>query len=103
MDIAIAGAAVSVTLDSDGTCAAARVAIAAVAPTALLVKEAAHALTGSNLDAGALERAAGAASAAARPIGDKRGTADYRRAMAGVLTKRAAVNCGLRIASDGLL
>ena len=98
MDIAIAGAAVSVTLDSDGTCAAARVAIAAVAPTALLVQEAAHALTGSNLDAGALERAARAASAAARPIDDKRGTGDYRRAMAGVLTKRAAFNCGMRIA-----
>ncbi len=36
MDIAVAGAAVSVTLDSSGTCTAARVAIGAVAPTALL-------------------------------------------------------------------
>jgi len=90
MDIAVAGAAVSVTLDKGGVCSAARVAIAAVAPTALLVPEAAHALIGSPIDDRALARAAQAASAATRPIDDKRGTAEYRRVVAGVLTKRAA-------------
>jgi len=90
MDIAVAGAAVSVTLGADGVCTAARVAIAAVAPTALLVPEAAQALVGSRLDDRALARAAEASSAAARPISDKRGTIDYRRTIAGVLTKRAA-------------
>ncbi|MGE0387855.1 MAG: xanthine dehydrogenase family protein subunit M [Gammaproteobacteria bacterium] len=90
MDIAVAGAAVSVTLDAAGTCTAARVAIAAVAPTALLVPEAAAALVGSRLDAAALDRAAAAASAASRPIDDKRGTAAYRRQVVGVLVKRAA-------------
>jgi CO/xanthine dehydrogenase FAD-binding subunit len=90
MDIAVAGAGVSLTLDAGGVCTAARVAIAAVAPTALLVPAAAEALVGSRIDAGALERAASAASAAARPIDDKRGTVDYRRTIAGVLTKRAA-------------
>jgi carbon-monoxide dehydrogenase medium subunit len=100
MDIAIAGAGVSVTLDGDGTCTAARVAIAAVAPTALLVTAAADALVGSKIDAGALDRAARAASAAARPIDDKRGTTDYRRAMAGVLTKRAAQIAARRAGND---
>jgi CO/xanthine dehydrogenase FAD-binding subunit len=90
MDIAVAGAAVSVTLDASGVCTAARVAIAAVAPTALLVSDAAQALVGSKLDAAALERAGAAASAAARPIDDKRGTVAYRRAVVGVLTRRAA-------------
>lgn len=90
MDIAVAGAAVSVTLDAAGTCTAARVAIGAVAPTALLVPDAAAALIGSKLDDGALVKAAAAASAAARPIDDKRGTAAYRRTVAGVLVKRAA-------------
>jgi CO/xanthine dehydrogenase FAD-binding subunit len=96
MDIAVAGAAVSVTLDANGVCTAARVAIGAVAPTALLVPDAAHALIGSSLDEAALARAAEAASAAARPIDDKRGTVAYRRAVVGVLTRRAAASAGAR-------
>jgi carbon-monoxide dehydrogenase medium subunit len=91
MDIAVVGAAVSLTLGADGICTAARVAIGAVAPTALLVPEAADALIGSRLDEAALARAANAASAAARPIDDKRGTVSYRRTVAGVLTRRAAL------------
>jgi CO/xanthine dehydrogenase FAD-binding subunit len=97
MDIAVAGAAVSVTLDAGGVCTAARVAIAAVAPTPLLVPEAAQALIASPVDGTALDRAAEAARAAARPIDDKRGTAEYRRAMAGVLTKRAAQIAARRV------
>ena len=89
MDIAVAGAGASVTLDPSGTCTAARVAIGAVAPTALLVDAAAQALIGTKLDDAALARAAGAVSAAARPISDKRGTAAYRRHVVGVLAKRA--------------
>ncbi len=96
MDIAVAGAGVSVTLDANGTCTAARVAIGAVAPTALLLADAARALIGSRVDEGALAQAAQSASAAARPIDDKRGTIEYRRAMAGVLTKRAAATAAAR-------
>jgi CO/xanthine dehydrogenase FAD-binding subunit len=90
MDIAVVGAAVSVTLGDDGTCSAARVAVAAVGPTPLLVPEAADALVGSRLEEAALRSAGAAASAAARPIDDKRGTAAYRRRVVGVLTRRAA-------------
>ena len=90
MDIAVAGAAVRVMLDAAGRCTSADVAIGAVAPTALVVPEAAAALVGTTVDEAALDRAAEAARAAARPIDDVRGTADYRRAVVGVLTKRAA-------------
>ena len=90
MDIAVAGAGVSVTLDAAGACTAARVAVGAVAPTALRVPEAEQALVGSSLDETALRRAGDAAAAAARPIDDKRGTAAYRRTVVGVLTRRAA-------------
>jgi carbon-monoxide dehydrogenase medium subunit len=90
MDIAVAGAGVSITLDRRGVCTEARVAIGAVAPTALLVPEAAKALIGSSIDRAALARAGEAASAATRPIDDKRGTVAYRRTVAGVLTRRAA-------------
>lgn len=90
MDIAVAGAGVSLTVDSDGICSAARVAIGAVAPTVLLVPGAAEALIGSSLDDAALQAAGSAASAAASPIDDKRGTVEYRKKVVGVLIRRAA-------------
>jgi carbon-monoxide dehydrogenase medium subunit len=95
MDIAVVGAGVRLTLDANGFCTAARVALGAVGPTAFLVPEAAAALVGKKLDDASLAAAAAAASAAARPIDDKRGTIAYRKHVAGVLTKRAA-----RIAAD---
>ncbi len=90
MDIAVAGAGVSVTVESDGTCSAARVGIGAVAPTALLVPAAAEALVGSSLDEDALQAAGEACTAAASPISDKRGTVEYRRKVVAVLCRRAA-------------
>jgi carbon-monoxide dehydrogenase medium subunit len=90
MDIAVVGAAVRITLAPDGSCLAARVAIGAVAPTALRVPEAEAALAGSRLDAAALARMVEAVRAAAHPIDDKRGTVVYRRQVIGVLARRAA-------------
>jgi aerobic carbon-monoxide dehydrogenase medium subunit len=89
MDIAVAGCGVSVTLDAGGICTAARVGIGAVAPRALLVPAAAAALIGTRLDEAALTAAGAACTAAASPITDKRGTADYRRKVVGVLCRRA--------------
>ncbi|MEZ5687259.1 MAG: xanthine dehydrogenase family protein subunit M [Caenibius sp.] len=89
MDIAVVGAGVSLVLDSSGTCTAARVALGAVAPTALLVEEAGAALVGTGLDDAALDRMADAVRAACNPINDKRGTVEYRTAMAAILAKRA--------------
>jgi CO/xanthine dehydrogenase FAD-binding subunit len=90
MDIAVVGVGVNLTLDNAGTCTAARVALGAVAPTVLLVKECADALIGTKVDDEALDRLAAAASAACRPIDDKRGTKEYRIKIAGVLAKRTA-------------
>ena len=90
MDIAVVGAGVQVTRDASGRCTAARVALGAVAPTPIPVPAAADALIGTSLDEACLEAAAEAARAAADPISDKRGPADYRRHVAGVLTRRAA-------------
>jgi carbon-monoxide dehydrogenase medium subunit len=90
MDIAVVGCGVSLTLDN-GTCTAARVGLGAVAPTVLLVEEAAKALIGSKLDEAALAKAAAACRAACRPIDDKRGTIAYRTKVAGVLLKRTAL------------
>ena len=89
MDIAVCGAGVALTLDDSGTCTAAKVAIGAVAITALPVPDAAAALIGSKVDDDALAAAAAASSALAKPITDKRGTVEYRKKVVGVLTKRA--------------
>ena len=89
MDIAVVGVAVCVTLER-GRVKTARVALGAVAPTAILVPAAARALVGTSLDDEALEKLARACSAACNPIDDKRGTVEYRTRLAGVLAKRAA-------------
>jgi carbon-monoxide dehydrogenase medium subunit len=81
---------VSLTLDGGGKCTVARVGLGSVAARPLLVTEAADALIGSAVDQAALERLAAAASAACRPIDDKRGTIEYRTKVAGVLARRAA-------------
>ena len=91
MDIAVVGAAVSLTLDADGAVSAAELALGAVAPTVLRVEAGGGALVGSRLDEAALEALATAARAACRPISDKRGTAEYRTKIAGVLARRAAL------------
>jgi len=90
MDIAVVGAGVSLTLDAKGVCTAARVALGAVAERVILVPEAAKALIGSTVDDEALKRLVAAASAACRPIDDKRGTKEFRIRIAGVLARRAA-------------
>jgi len=90
MDIAVVGVGVSVTLDAKGVCTDARVSLGAVAPTVLLVPEAAKALIGTKMDKKVLDALAAACSAACRPIDDKRGTREYRIKVAGVLARRAA-------------
>lgn len=90
MDIAVVGVAVNLTLDGAGKCTAARMALGAVAERPLLVEEAAGALVGSSVDEKALDRLAEAASAACRPIDDKRGTKEFRIKVAGVLARRVA-------------
>jgi len=88
MDIAVVGCGVALVLDASGTCTSARVALGAVAPTAVLVEAAGAALVGTSLDGAALDAMAEAVRAACRPIDDKRGTVEYRTAMAGVLARR---------------
>jgi len=90
MDIAVVGVGINLTLDEDGVCAAARVSLGAVAERPLLVEEAAAALVGRAVDDAALADLSRAASAACRPIDDKRGTRAFRIEVAGVLAERAA-------------
>jgi carbon-monoxide dehydrogenase medium subunit len=90
MDIAVVGCGVNVTLDAAGLCTDACVVLGAVAPTQVIVDEAAAALKGHRLDEDTLSRLDAAAQRACKPINDKRGTIEYRTKVAGVLARRAA-------------
>ncbi len=93
MEIAVVGAAASVTLD-DGRISSAAIAITALAPIIHRVEAAETALVGTSGDEAIVQAAAEAAAAASRPIGDVRASAEYRRAMAAVITRRA-INAAL--------
>ncbi len=88
MDIAVAGAGVSVTV-AEGKFTSGRVCLASVAPTPLFVKEAGDALVGKPVGEDAIQGAANLAKEAAKPISDMRGTAEYRKHLCEVLTRRA--------------
>ncbi len=88
MDIAVAGAGVSVELDN-GNIKSARVTLASVAPTPLFVSEAGEAVAGKPATEETVRIASGLARDAARPITDMRGTIEYRQHLCEVLTRRA--------------
>ena len=89
MDIAVAGAGVSVKLNAAGNMfEAARVALAAVAPVPLVVPAAEEALVGNAVSDDVIEAAAKIAGDAASPISDMRGTIEQRKHLSAVLTRR---------------
>ncbi|MGO9812691.1 MAG: FAD binding domain-containing protein [Isosphaeraceae bacterium] len=89
MDIAVVGAGSWVKLSADGTTIEqARIALGAVAPTPLFAALASQWLAGKAATEKTLERAGELAREAAAPISDMRGTAEFRRHLVGVLTRR---------------
>lgn len=98
MDIAVVGAGAWVVLGSAGTTFEnGRVALGAVGPTPLCVEEAGRLLQGTAISEETIQRVATAAQAAARPITDMRGTAEQRRHLVGVLTRRALHQAIVRV------
>ena len=87
MDIAVVGVGAAVTL-SGNNCTAARISLGAVAPTPLFAKEAGASLVGKPLNDDTIAAAAALAQQIATPITDMRGTAEYRKHLVGVLTRR---------------
>jgi carbon-monoxide dehydrogenase medium subunit len=87
LDIAVVGVASQLTL-ADGKCAKARIALAAVAPTPVRATAAERALEGQAVTPELIERAAGLAVEAAKPIADQRGSVEFRRHLTRVLTRR---------------
>ena len=90
MEIAIVGATAVLTLDA-GSVTDARVAVTALAPAIRRVADAETALIGSDGANGSIAAAARAAAVGSSPISDVRGSAEYRSAMAEVISRRAII------------
>jgi CO/xanthine dehydrogenase FAD-binding subunit len=99
MEIAVVGAAASITLNADGTIAGLNLALAAVAPTIMSVE---LDFAGRQLNDATLALIAQAASTQARPISDLRASDTYRRHTIGVMAKRA-VDAAARRANGELI
>ena len=87
LDIAVVGVASQLTL-AGGVCTKARIALAAVAPVPVRATAAEQALEGQPVTPDRIARAADLAVEAARPISDQRGSAEFRRHLVRVLTRR---------------
>lgn len=88
-DFALMGVAAVVSLDADGSCAAARIGLCNAGDRPWLATTAARMLTGQRLTSGVIAEAARAAAADIKPEGSVHASAAYQRHLAGVLTRRA--------------
>ena len=87
MDLAFIGVAAAINIDN-GTITDARIGLAAVAPTPIRATAAEALLKGNALTPELLEQAGEAAAAGCSPISDLRCSAEHRREMVDVLTRR---------------
>jgi carbon-monoxide dehydrogenase medium subunit len=88
-DFATAAAAAQITLGGDGTVARAGIALTSAGPTPIKATAAQQFLQGRRPDTAAIAQAATLAGQAASPSADRRGSVEYKREMARVLTARA--------------
>jgi carbon-monoxide dehydrogenase medium subunit len=88
-DFATAAAAAQVTLGADGTIQRAGIGLTAAGPTPIEAAEAERFLQGKKPDDAAIKEAARLSAAATSPTADRRGSVEYKREMARVLTARA--------------
>ena len=95
MDIAVVGCGVNLKLDGD-TIIAVRMALGAVGPKVIEVATVADILVGATWNAATRRDVEAAAREAATPISDKRGTAEFRTEIAGVLAGRVTESALMR-------
>ena len=94
MDIAVVGVGSMLVLEPGTTrCTQARIALASVAPTPVRATAAEQVLEGKEVTADLIREAGERAVEAARPISDVRGSAEYRKELVKVLTRRTLSRC----------
>ena len=99
MDIAVAGVGAAVAMDDLGLISHASLTLASVAPTPLVAARTSERMIGKKPSEELFVEAGRSAAAEAKPISDTRGSADYRRHIVSVLTKRALQACVAEIES----
>src|SRR5215467_12170035 len=92
MDLAYVGVAVAYAVAADKRCSGVRIVLGAVAPTPIRARNAEALLEGKLLTEELAAKVGDAAARESKPISDVRSSAHYRRAMVGVMTKRAILN-----------
>ena len=95
MDLAYVGVAVAYNLGDDKKCSGVRIVLGAVAPTPIRAKNSEALLEGQVLTEEIAAKVGDEAARESKPISDVRSSADYRRAMVGVMTKRAILNAAV--------
>jgi CO/xanthine dehydrogenase FAD-binding subunit len=100
MDIAIAGAGVWLQLDSAGTITNAKITLASVAPIPLIATAAQTLLIGARPSSKLYSEVGATAAREAQPISDTRGSAEYRRNLVAVLTRRALDACAAELGTQ---
>jgi CO/xanthine dehydrogenase FAD-binding subunit len=95
MDLAYIGVAVVYNLAADRRCTGVRIVLGAVAPTPIRAKNSEALLEGKVLTEELAEQVGAEAAKESKPISDVRSSADYRRAMVGVMSKRALLNAAV--------
>lgn len=88
-DFAIAAVAALLTVDEKGNCTEARIAMGGVGPTPIRASEAEATLKGQTLSEQVFQEAGQKAAKAADPGSDVHASAEFRRHIVDVLTKRA--------------
>ena len=102
MDLAYIGVAVAYNLGRDKKCDGVRIVLGAVAPTPIRAKNSEALLEGKVLTEELAAKVGDAAARESKPISDVRSSADYRRAMVGIMTKRALLNAAVGPAKSWL-
>jgi CO/xanthine dehydrogenase FAD-binding subunit len=95
-DFALVGVAATVTLDEGGVCTSSNLALTGVGPAPVLAGDAARGLVGARPTAKAMEDAGARVAAAIEPDSDLHASRDFRKHLAGVLTRRALVQAAER-------
>jgi CO/xanthine dehydrogenase FAD-binding subunit len=95
MDLAYIGVAVAYHFGGDKKCTGVRIVLGAVAPTPIRAKNSEALLENQVLSEALAAKVGDEAARESKPISDVRSSADYRRAMVGVMTKRAILNAAV--------